>query len=240
MTLECGAPSVNVLDRIQGIILACAIVLPHSAAWRAQDDPAAMNLAEIGDVHIDKAKKEIKIEARLSIRQGILEYLLVSERGKAYESVFKVRESLPSELNFALLLIGSKPLRFDRFMNLRNRENGLSSLLKSHTESLLELEFYSNGKRISLDDLIRDRESAQTQMIWVHTGGVFVEDNRYAGDFELSHIGIWPDVTAVINLFSDLRNPYRGNYGLEINEKGMASIADMDFEIVIRRKSDVE
>ncbi len=185
---------------------------------------------------IDKVKKEIRIKVKLAIREGILEYLLVSEPGKTYESVFKVIENVPSELNFALLLIGSEPLRFDKFMKLHQEKDGLTKLMKDHRESVVELSFHQNGKAVSWNTVMRNREGTKGPLVWVHTGGLFIKDNKYAGDFELSHIGIWPDVTAVINLFSNMGNPYQGGFGLEMNSGNRELMPEQDFEIVIRRK----
>lgn len=194
------------------------------------------DVVEVKNILIDKVKKEIRIKVKLAIREGILEYLLVSEPGKTYESVFKVIENVPSELNFALLLIGSKPLRFDSFMALHQDKKGLEKLLKNHTESLIEIAFYQKGKAVSRDRVMKSRRGIKDALVWVHTGGLFIADNKYAGDFELSHIGIWPDVTAVVNLFSRMGNPYQGGFGLEMNSENMSLMPEQDFEIVIRRK----
>jgi len=188
------------------------------------------------NIRIDKVKKEIRIKVKLSIREGILEYLLVSEPGKTYESVFKVLENVPSELNFGLLLLGSQPLRFDKFMNLHQDKDGISKLQADHADSLVELTFYKAGKPVEWTSLMKRREASKAPLVWVHTGGLFVKDNKYAGDFELSHIGIWPDVTAVINLFAQMGNPYHGGFGLEINSGNVELLPEQQYEIVIRRK----
>ena len=205
------------------------------AAPAAETVPAK-DVVVLKNILIDKHKKEIRIRARLAIKEGILEYLLVSDPGKTYESVFKVEDNVPSELNFALLLIGSNPLGFDRFMELINDSNGLATVLKEYPDSVVELECHQNGSLVGWERLMKNRAGTADALVWVHTGGVLLEGNRYAGDLELSHIGIWPDVSAVINLFSNLGNPYRGGFGLEMNRENMALKVDQDFDIVIKRK----
>lgn len=220
-----------------GVLLGIFILTPmlNSSGFCASPS-TKKDVVEMKNILIDKVNKAIRIKVKLAIREGILEYLLVSEPGKTYESVFKVIENVPSELNFALLLIGSKPLRFDNFMKLHQDKKGLEKLLKNHGESIVELDLYHKGKPISLDKLLKNREGAKLSLTWVHTGGLFIKDNKYAGDLELSHIGVWPDVTAVINLFSAMGNPYQGAGGLEMNSGNKKMMPEQDYEIVIRRK----
>ena len=114
-------------------------------------------------------------------------------------------------------------------------ENGQSELLKNHEASILEIEIYRGGRRVDLREVLKNREGSEKPMTWVYTGGVFTKDNRFAGDYELSYIGIWPDRSALINLFSTLKNPYRGDFGIEMNKENKALQIDQDYEIVIRR-----
>ncbi|MCP3952104.1 MAG: hypothetical protein GY697_07795, partial [Desulfobacterales bacterium] len=171
---------------------------------------------------------------RLAINEGILEYLLVGEHGKTYESVFKVAGNKPSELNFALLLLGAEPLEFDTLNNLFKKPDGADELLTRYRSSLVEIAIFKSGRQVKFDRLIKNREPVVGPLRWVFTGGRFLEDNRYAGDFELSYIGVWPDPSAVINLFTNLKNPYQGDFGYEMRHSGGFQ-ADEEFEIVIRR-----
>ena len=82
---------------------------------------------------------------------------------------------------------------------------------------------------------MRDRENSENRLVWVYTGGVLIENHGYAGDMEFSYIGIWPDMVAVINLFSTLKNPYRGGFGFELNKDHNDLKVDQDFETLIRR-----
>lgn len=201
------------------------------------DKPKKQDTIEIDNIFVNKITKEIKLNVRLALTEGILEYLLVSDPGKTYESVFKIAENVPSKLNFAMLLLGFKPLNFDRLMKLTHEKDGLSKLLKGHKESLVELYINKNGKRVTWDRFMKRRQAFDSPFIWVYTGGWFTEDNRYVGDWELSHIAIWPDPTCVISLFSDMGNPYRGGFGLEMNRENKFLEVDQDFEIIIRRYS---
>lgn len=218
------------------VVLGLSMLCPKfsETAVRAETVPKEVGF-QMKNILVDKQKKEIRIRTNLAITKGILEYLLVGDAGKTYESVFQVTENLPSELNFALLLIGSEPLDFKRFMQLRNDPNGLAVLKKDHPVSLVEVDCLQNGHRVGWENLLKNRAGDSNTFVWVHTGGFFLKDKRYAGDVELSHIAIWQDPSAVINLFSNMGNPYRGGFGLEMNRGNTALKVDQEFEIVIRR-----
>lgn len=202
------------------------------AVYAAED-----NLMVLNNITLDKNKKEIRLKTTLAITEGILEYLLVGDHGKTYESVLKVAQNLPSELNFALLLIGSEPLRYDIFMSLLQEEKGMETLKTDHKASLIELEIRQNNRLVDIDKLIKTRENRPMEMTWVYTGGYFLQNNRFAGDLIFNYIGIWPDRTAIINLFSNLSNPYQGDFGFEINKDNKDLKVDQEFEIIIRRYS---
>jgi len=202
---------------------------------KTTDHTQRPNIIKLNNILVDKANKEIRISAKLAIVEGILEYLLVGNHGKTYESVFKVGDNKPSELNFALLLIGCTALDFDEFLRLKNKGNWPAKLSVFPKQSLLEVEITQDGKKFGLQRLLKDRENSGRPFIWVYTGGLLLKDHGYAGDLEFSYIGIWPDRVAVINLLTDLKNPYQGNFGFEINKALAEKLeADQIFEIVIR------
>lgn len=194
------------------------------------------DVISIGNIRIDKVKKEIRVNARVALAEGILEYLLVCDEGKTYESAFKLGGNKASELNFALLLIGCEPLDFATFMKLREEEQGLASLLRDHKSSVVEIDLYKGGRKAPFGHLIRNREGSDQPLAWVYTGGFFTGNRNFSADLEFSLIGLWPDETALISLFSKAGNPYRGNFGFEMNKQNAPPELNQPYEIVIRRK----
>jgi hypothetical protein len=199
----------------------------------SSEDP---NLIRLNNIEINKKTKEVRIKAQLAIKEGILEYFLVGNEGKTYESVLKITGNKPSELNFALLLIGCKPMNFEKMINLIRESDGTAQLLKDYQESLIELEIIDDGRKVDMQHLMRNRENTKDPLLWVYTGGIFIPDHGYAGDLELSYISVWPDPTTVINLFSKVKNPYSGNFGFEVNKDHSDLKIDQNFEIIIRRR----
>lgn len=187
----------------------------------------------LNNIIVNKKTKEIRLKVKLAINNGILEYFLVDEHGKAYESVFKIIGNKPSDLNFALVLLGFMPLEYDSFMKLLNEKDSLVKLKQYHSRSIMDILVVKENKNIPINQIISDREGKDGELLWVYTGGFFFDNNRYAGDASLSYIGIWPDDTTAINLFSSNKNPYRGNFGFEM-KKGLK--VDDEYELIIRRK----
>jgi len=196
------------------------------------------DVVQMNHIQIDKQKKEIRLKVRLSITQGILEYLLVSDYGKAYESIFKISNNLPSELNFALLLIGCDPMPFKDLEQSKKDISTIRQLKRKYPKSFLEINLFYNGKQIDLKHLINNREKAKGQLNWIYTGGLMYKNNKYAGDIELSFIGIWPDPTAPINLISGNGNPYHGNLGFEMSIKDQEIKKYTDIEMIIKIQED--
>jgi hypothetical protein len=62
---------------------------------------------EIGAIRIDQARHSASFPGRLNLVQGNLEYLLVTATGATHESLLRT-EVQPSDLHFAMLLLGAK------------------------------------------------------------------------------------------------------------------------------------
>ena len=187
----------------------------------------------IGNISIKKDTKEIRIQSKLAIRLGILEYFLVGDHGKTYESIFKVSDNKPSELNFALLLLGFAPLDYQTFLRIKQQKNYINEFVTHHRKSLLSISIATKKQTYDISAFLKNRENTKTEFLWVFTGSYFTINNQFAGDYELNFIGIWPDRSAVINLCSNLKNPYQGKYGFELTSKNFD--LKQDFEIIIRR-----
>ena len=177
-------------------------------------EKSAVDIIQMGPVSVNKVSKQVIIKVRTAIDEGVLEYLLVEDHGKAYESAFKVDNSLPSKLNFSLLLLGIEPLDYNKLIFLARNENGRQTLLSQHGNSLVRISLRCGEKSLRLDEVIRDREKDKGELLWVFTGSRFTKDGRYLGDVSLSHIAIWPDDSAVINLFSDRETRIGGSWAL--------------------------
>jgi hypothetical protein len=197
--------------------------------------PSAESVKTVNNIVIDTAKKEIRINVRLAILEGILEFFLVDDWAQTYESVFKITNNKASELHFGLLLLGYTPVKFDEYYKILNEKNGLDTLKKKN--SVLDIIIKQKDKELPLSSIIRNRETGKEgkdqKLYWVFTGGAFDETNQYAPDITGIYISIWPELAAVINLFSTAGNPYRGEVGYEI-AKDIPFTMEDDFILIIR------
>ena len=203
-----------------------------------KDTSSIVDVKILNNIIIDTEKKEIRIHCKLAITEGILEFFLVDEKGNTYESVFKVKDNKPSELHFALLLLGFEPVPFQTYYELLDKEDGLSELQKK--KCLLQCKIYKLNKQnqeyeeMDLSAIIGCREPDKSkEVVWVFTGASFTKDNKYIADYTYTYISIWPMMESVINLFSSAGNPYRGEYGYEII-KDISFSQEDDFILILK------
>ena len=216
------------------IILALCLGLTFSLSGDSKKDPPDNDQKEqkkINNIIVDTQKKEIRLRCKLAITSGILEFFLVTESGRTYESVLKIAENKPSELHFALLLLGFEPLPFPEYSEIL--KNLKKADLNKYKKSLLKIRLLHKDKAVSLPSILKYREADDIgNLQWVFTGTPFSKDNKYMGDYSDIFISIWPDETGVINLLSQAGNPYRGDFGYEVKSDSDFSVDD-NFEVII-------
>ena len=64
-------------------------------------------LYEVGRVRLDKKQRTITFPAVINMRDGVIEYLIVTESGKTHESLLRTATD-PLHLQVAMLLLGAK------------------------------------------------------------------------------------------------------------------------------------
>lgn len=62
---------------------------------------------EIGQMTLDRKARSIRFPGEVNMKEGIIEYLLVTDRGSTHESLL-VSYIQPKDLHFAMLLLGAK------------------------------------------------------------------------------------------------------------------------------------
>lgn len=222
-------------------LLFCVLMLSGFCVANAETETAPkaseqLTAVSIGPLSVDAEKRQIRMRAQLAITEGILEYLLVEAKGKTYESVFSWEGAKGSELNFALLLLGSEPWDFQKFTAWRDGESVSANAeplpappLSAKWRASLE----KNGQPVPWSTLLKSREGDLPPTLdFVHTGSFFTEDNRFAADINLSHIALWRDGSAILNLLDKSGNPYRGNLGFEVNKESRLAKGDV-FTLVL-------
>jgi hypothetical protein len=70
--------------------------------------PARPGFYALGLVTLDQTNRTVRFPAAINQRAGLVEYALVTTRGKVHESIFRT-EARPHDIHLAMLLLGSKP-----------------------------------------------------------------------------------------------------------------------------------
>jgi hypothetical protein len=65
------------------------------------------DIFQLGPVRLDKNQRTVQFPAKLNLKEGVIEYLLVHDRGKSYESMLTTSAE-PYYVHLAMLLIGAK------------------------------------------------------------------------------------------------------------------------------------
>jgi hypothetical protein len=95
-------------------LLFLLIAPPRCGAEPPPPDPTneplkqiSRDVFQLGPVRLDKSRKTVQFPAQLNMNDGLIEYLLVNSKGKAYESLLRT-DTEPYSIQLAMLLIGAK------------------------------------------------------------------------------------------------------------------------------------
>jgi hypothetical protein len=187
-------------------------------------------VALLGDIEIDRVKREVRIPAEVAMQPGIIEFLVVVEGGRTHEAVFSTKVK-PSLLHLALLTMGPEPSgpgqRFEKALASKARLN-------------LEVEFENAAGetvRAPVTELLNNHEAKDGEApdTWVFAGSYFfpVEGRPvYAGDQQDVVVSIIPSAECVVQYATETTNPYHENdmgeedqeYGLEFDSEEMGPV----------------
>jgi len=167
------------------------------------------NAFKLGEVKFDKSARTASFPAVIAVRSGAIEYLLVTESGKAYESLLTTKVQ-PYDLHVAMLLMGAKaagettsrpPAQIDLAY--------LKSASKLKGDSIeIEVGWKQNGKdcRARAEEFIFNTKKAapMTPGPWLYTGSLIYR-GQFLAQVDGSMIALVTDPEALIN------NPRPGN-----------------------------
>src|SRR5262249_3394106 len=130
------------------------------------------NTFQIGQVEFDKQLRTVSLLARVAVRTQAVEYALVNERGKAYESLLTT-EAAPSDVHVAFLLLGVSQVPIVGDLNK-------AAAVPETNALVIDLTWEENGKSMtnSLSDLLslvgqKQEQSTMRSQRWLYNGSVF-------------------------------------------------------------------
>ena len=224
-------------------LLASLLAQATNAAPVAGNAPNAVGLREIApgilDYHgirLDKKDRRISFDATVNQKTGLIEYLLVNDKGKVHESLFATKVA-PHDIHLALLLIG---LKEDTKSNL-DEPVPPSAIDSAYLHSApkikgvpvrISVSWTQDGKKqeVPAENWIFNLHTNQlmTPGPWTYNGSL-IEDGTFLADQELSIVAVITDPTALANNPSE---GYDDDQIWQIQEKAVPAM-DTPVEISI-------
>jgi hypothetical protein len=149
---------------------------------------------ELGQVRLDKNKRTVSFPASVNMREGNIEYVVVTATGKTHESLLRTTAE-PYHVQLAFLLLGAKGA-------------GTNALPEDPARSLpgerVEIEFsWDAGGRTNsfqAEEFVHDRKAngPARRSNWIYTGSRLREDG-FAAQLDGSIVSLITDADALIN-----------------------------------------
>jgi hypothetical protein len=167
---------------------------------------------QLGSVRLDKSKKTVQFPAQFNMKEGLLEYLLVTTKGKTHESLLKT-EAEPYQIHAAMLLLGAKgappsagPLNAPSAPHHVNRNasqtNGAAKKAIAGDSISIELIWKEarGEKRVRAEDCVYNLETKTTASrgVWSYNGSRVVE-GTFIAQREGSLVALVEDSDALAN-----------------------------------------
>jgi len=149
---------------------------------------------ELGLVRLDKNRRSATIPAFVNLKEGVVEYLLVTSGGKTHESVLRT-DAEPHHIHVAMLLLGARgagtnELSADPALGLPGDAVTIEIVWKKGAK-----ERRARAESLVLD---RKRKTAMAKGDWIYTGSRLREDG-FAAQADGSIISLITDVDALVN-----------------------------------------
>jgi len=165
---------------------------------------------KIGDVELNKQTRAIRFPAAINMREGLLEFVIVHDKGKVHESLLRTAINA-THLNLALKLLYYKSSP-ELFM-LRDEEgfpNGLMPVVDAKTKAAARVEIrmlWKDGETehsASVNECINNKRTNTVMPAgpWVY-GGSTVYDGRYVAEVTGDIVAILTNQAAIFNYPGD-------------------------------------
>ena len=188
----------------------------------------APGIFRIGQVTLDKAKREVRFPAVVNQREGLIEYLLVGAKGKTHESLLRT-DVRPPQLHAAMLLLG---------VETGERHPALDSAYLAEAPwppglpVAISVQWEVPGRAPvtrSADALITNTKTAapMTAGSWIYNGSLF-DHGHFMADEDLSFAAVVTDPVALMN------NPRPGHDNDEIWTVATERVPPLETPVEVR------
>lgn len=207
---------------------------PQASATASVLREIAPGVLEYHGVRLDKKNRRISFPATVNQHEGLMEYLLVNEKGKVHESLLATKV-LPHDIHLALLLIGMKENAGANSNEPVPPQAIDSSYLRAApklkgTPVRLSVAWTEDGKRkeVPAEEWIFNLQTHRIMSPgpWTYNGSL-VQDGVFLADQEFSIAAMITDPTALVN------NPRDGYDNDEIWEVREKTVPPMDTPVEV-------
>ncbi len=188
--------------------------VPDPAAAAKRIKQIAPDEYQLGEVRFNSKSREVRLPAAINMREGALEYALVHETGKTHESLLKTAISA-LDVQVALLLCNYQPGHtglFDHEKDPEVRKKREATAPKTPGANFVQVELeWKDGektKRVPLTECLLEAPGKKTPTEfdhWVFNGSM-IQTSGFSAQLYGSFIGIYYDVTSIINCPSKLND----------------------------------
>lgn len=181
--------------------------VPDPAAAMKRMKQTGPDEYELGQIRFNGKTREVRIPAMLNMRDGALEYLLVHENGKTHESLLKTTASA-LDAQVALLLCSYQPghtglFDYEKDEALRKKRESTAPKTPGANKVRLELEWKDGEKttRLPVTQCVLEAPGKKPPTEFDHWifNGSMIQASGFSAELLGSFIGLYYDVTAVIN-----------------------------------------
>ena len=227
----------SVSASVMFVVCLALLSMPCGDAMAAEEAPPSTSLAVLAEgLSVDAKNHQVRMDAVVCLRRGILEYLVCRAHTFEHESIFSTK-CKSSQLHLALLVIGLEPFAYEFDLEWPQRAS-------AHTTSqiTIEVEYTLDGvlMRQPLSAFVINREHANRKIPdhWTFAGSAFYQHEGkeyYAADSTGAVIGVTPVGASVIQFRGKLGIPYQGeDQGLEVNSEN-TPLAGTQVQLIFTR-----
>ncbi len=218
-------------SRLPSLGLAAAVLLPGTASTAQETKPAASNpplkqiapgLFELGAVRLDKQHRTVSFPATVNMKDGAIEYLVVTKHGKTHESLLRT-DAEPQHIHVAMLLLGAKGAGTNEFPRL------VTEPIPGDRVSIeIKCLIAGKEKRFRADELVfnTQTQSVMARGDWVYNGSRLSE-GAFLAQRDGSVVSIMTDEGALVN------NPRAGRENDKIWQPQAAGLPPVDTPVEV-------
>jgi len=186
-----------------------------AGARKATGPPASgpAKTLRIGAVQVDLVERQVSLDAEVCLREGVLEFLLVSWQTKTHESILHTHAK-PSHLHAALLMLGLRPGKPARWSGEDESARFLPPAGAELAIDLLWKDRRGKARRSPAGAWLRGAEGRKITQPdrWIFVGSQVLPDGAYWAELDGEVISVTNFASAVIDV------PFRSSNANDLRE----------------------